>query len=182
MLYQANAVVELRRPRLAPQRDLGDAVIEGVQHALAHLRIAPEQIRRGRQGLRTGTGVDRRQGLLEIHGLGPKDLQWPIVGEVSEQDGDVPAGHRTVEEPAAGEAHHVDHACGDDVEPVPHVVVSDVWVGAKSRASVSAYCLNTAVSGIEGSSNHRVSIPCTKARISTALTAGSMSMRYEPSA
>src|SRR5271166_6818285 len=131
-----------------------------------------------------GPGSHGGQGDLEVECLGPDDLQGPSVGpvgQVGQQHGDVPARHRPVEEPAAGEPHHVDDAGGDDVEPVPHVL-SHVLGVAKSRASASAYSLNTSVSGIEGSSNHIVSIPWTKARISTALTAGSMSVRYRPSA
>jgi hypothetical protein len=41
--------------------------------------------------------------------------------------------------------------------------------------------LNTSVSGIEGSSNHKVSIPLMKASISTALPAASKSGRNWPS-
>ena len=46
VLYQANAVIKLSGPSLAPQRDLGDAMIEGLQHALADPRVASEEIRR----------------------------------------------------------------------------------------------------------------------------------------
>ena len=79
---QADAVVELGRPGLPPQRDLGDAVIEGLQDALPHPRVAAEQIRRGRQGLRAGTDSHRRQGVFEVERLGAEDLQRPIIGVV----------------------------------------------------------------------------------------------------
>src|SRR6516164_276167 len=185
MLYQLNAVVELGRPGLPPQRDLGDAVIEGLQDALPHARVASEQIGRGGQGLGAGPVFHRGQRLLEVDYLGSEDLQGPtvgVVGQVRQQHGDVPSRHRPVEEPAAGESHHVDDAAGHDVEPVPHVFSRVAIGGAKSRPSESAYSLNTSVSGIEGLSNHIVSIPWTKATISTALTAGSISARYRLSA
>src|SRR6516162_9940124 len=168
MLYQLNAVVELGRPGLPPQRDLGDAVIEGLQAG---------------PGLRPG--FHRGQRLAEVDYLGSEDLQGPtvgVVGQVRQQHGYVPSRDRPVEQPAAGKSHHVDDAAGDDVEPVPHVFSDVVVGGAKSRPSDSAYSLNASVSGIEGLSNHIVSIPWTKATISTALTGGSISARYRPSA
>src|SRR5207237_9817342 len=102
----------------------------------------------------------------------------PVIGTVGEKHGDIPSRHRPVKQPSSGETHGVDDVAGDHVEPVSQVLVG----GVKSRASDSAYSLNTSVSGIEGLSNHIVSIPWTNARISTALTAGSMSARYRPSA
>ena len=77
----------------------------------------------------------------------------------------------------ACELHRVEHGRCDDVEAVPHVGLDGV---ARSRASDCAYSLNASVSGIEGSSNHNVSIPLMKARISVALMAGSKSVRYKP--
>ena len=53
MLHQADAVIEFGRPSLSPQRDFGDAVIESLQYALSHPRIAAEQVRGGdRRSLR----------------------------------------------------------------------------------------------------------------------------------
>src|SRR6516225_10825088 len=175
MLYQPNAVVELGRPGLPPQRDLGDAVIEGLQDALPHARVASEQIGSGGEGLGAGPGLrpgfHRGQRLLEVDYLGSEDLQGPtvgVVGQVRQQHGYVPSRHRPVEQPAAGKSHHVEDPAGDDVEPVPHVFSDVVVGGAKSRPSDSAYSLNASVSGIEGLSNHIVSIPWTKATIPTA--------------
>ena len=118
----------------------------------------------------------RRQRVFKVGDLGAQDLQRSFVGMVGENDRHVPPGHRPVEQPAAGEPDHIGDIRGDDVEPVSHAGLG----GAMSRANDSAYSLNTSVSGIEGLSNHVVSIPVMKARICTALTVTSMSMRNWP--
>ena len=80
---------------------------------------------------------------------------------IGDQHGDVPAGHRPVEQPTAGELHHVGDVRGDHIEPVSHTELG----GAMSRANDSEYSLKTSLSGIDGSSNHVVSIPVLKAKI-----------------
>src|ERR1700742_1431872 len=74
VLHQADAVLELGRPRLSPQRHLGDAMVKGLQHALAHPLVAAEEVRRGGQGLRTGTGAYGGQRVLQIDDLDAEDL------------------------------------------------------------------------------------------------------------
>src|SRR5262245_46427774 len=119
----------------------------------------------------------RLQHRLEITHLRTENLEWPNVLVRADQDGDVPSGHHPVVDPAACELHRVQHCGRHHVQPVPHVEL----LRASSRPSDSAYPLNTSASGIEGSSNHRVSIPLMKASISTALLAASKSGRYWPS-
>ena len=119
---------------------------------------------------------DRRQRVFEVDDLGAENLQRPLIGMVGDQHRHVPAGHRPVEQPAAGEPHHVGDIRGDDVEPISHAGLG----GAMSRANDSEYSLKTSVSGIEGLINHVVSIPVMKARICTALTVTSISMRNWP--
>src|SRR5581483_9352978 len=95
---------------------------------------------------------------------------------VDEQHGDIPSGHRPVEQPAGGELDHIGDVRSDHVEAVSHSGIG----GARSRANDSAYSLKTSVSGIEGFSSHVVSIPVMKAMIWSALTVTSMSRRYRP--
>src|SRR5947209_6474515 len=119
---------------------------------------------------------DCRQRVFEIKDLGAEDLQRALVGMIGDHNRHIPAGHCPVEQPAAGEAHHVGDIGGHDVEPIPHAGFG----GAISRANDSEYSLNTSVSGIEGLISHVVSIPVMKARICTALTVTSISMRNWP--
>ena len=118
----------------------------------------------------------RRHRVFEVDDLGAEDLQRPFIRVIGDHNRHVPPGHRPVEQPAAGEPHHVGDIRGDHVEPVSHAGLG----GAMSRANDSAYSLKTSVSGIEGLSNHVVSIPVMKARICTALTVTSISMRNWP--
>lgn len=118
----------------------------------------------------------RRQRVFEVDDLSAEDLQRSFVGMVGDKNRHIPSGHRPVEQPTAGELHHIGDVRGDDVEPVSHTGFG----GAMSRANDSAYSLKTSVSGIEGLSNHVVSIPVMKARICTALTVTSMSIRNWP--
>ncbi len=120
-----------------------------------------------------GRSLPGFQHRLEIEGLGAEHLEGAHILAAVHQHGDIPARHHPVVDPAAGEPHRVEDGRRDDIEPVPHVSLD----GARSRASESAYSLNTSVSGIEGSSSHRISIPLMKARISTALLAASKSVR-----
>ena len=177
VLHRIDALIELGGQTLAPERHFGRALLERVQDVLAHPRVTVEQIGGDRNGLRMRAVLPRLQHRFQIAHLGAEDLERPDILVVADQDGDVPSGHHPVVDPAACEPHRVEHGGCNHVEPVPHVEL----LGASSRPSDSAYPLNTSVSGIEGSSNHRVSIPLMKARISTALLAASKSVRYSPS-
>ena len=75
VLHQPDAALEFDGPVLAPQRDLGDTLVEGLQHALPHAGVAPEQVRRRRQGLRLRARSRRHQGVFEVEDPGPEDLQ-----------------------------------------------------------------------------------------------------------
>lgn len=118
----------------------------------------------------------RCQCVFEIDDLDPQDVQRTFVRMVDKKNRHVPSGHRSVEQPTPGEFDYIDHFRGDHVKPIPHGELG----GAMSRANDSAYSLKTSVSGIEGLSNHVVSIPVRKAIICTALTVTSISMRYRP--
>src|SRR4051794_23214359 len=143
----------------------------------AHPRVAVEQVGGDRNRLRMRAVLPCGQHGLEITHLGAENLERPNFLIISDQHGDVPARHHPVVDPAAGERHRVDHGWCHDVQPVPHVE----FLGAISLPSDSAYPLNASVSGIDRSSNHRVSIPVMKASISTAFVAASKSGRNVPS-
>ena len=119
----------------------------------------------------------RLQHRFEVGCGGSENLERANVVAAADQHRHVPPGHDAVVDPTAGGVDRIEHRGRDDIEPVPHVGMGCGLVAASSRPSESAYPLNTSVSGIEGSSNHKVSIPLMKARISTALVAASKSLR-----
>src|SRR4051812_34257169 len=151
-------------------------MVERCEHALTHALVADEHVCRDGDRLRDRVVGPRLKCRIEVTGLDPEDLERSGVVADGDQHGDVPAGHHAVDQPAACELHDLGDAAGDDVESIPHVIFLS-GAGVKSRASVSPYSLNTSARGIEGSSNHAVSIPLTNAKISTALMAGSKSRR-----
>jgi hypothetical protein len=142
MLNRIGTLVELSRPCFAPQRHLCQPLIESLEYAPPRSQVAGEQICRDRHRLRTQTIGQRYERVVEVEGLGSKDLQRPHIDGVSDENSNVPPGHHPVEHPPAGMGHHVEHAQGNDIEPI-----SDVqFVVAKSRVLDSAYCLNTSAS------------------------------------
>ena len=166
----------------APQRHFGQSVVEGTEHATAHPLVAGEEL--GGDGNRLWVGTVRPlvEGRFEVVRRNTENLQRSHVFVGGEQHGDIPPGHHAVDEPTACERDHLGDVASHHVEPVSgvggHLGHGVLFaVGAKSRASASPYSLNTSARGIEGSSSHAVSIPLTKASISTALTAASTSVR-----
>src|SRR5699024_3185687 len=116
----------------------------------------------------------------QVENASAEDLQRPALPDITDQHRDVPPRGDSVVDPAPGGGHDIEDIEPDDVEPVPPCGPAPfargsvaVFGPAKSRASVSVYALNTSARGIEGSSNHDISIPLINASISTALTVAS---------
>ena len=78
----SDAVVEFGGPALAPQRHLGQALLERAEHALTHPVVACEQVGGDGDGLRVrplGPHLERR---FEIRRFDAEDLQWPLIRAV----------------------------------------------------------------------------------------------------
>jgi hypothetical protein len=57
VLHRSDAVVELRGPRLAPQRHFGLPMVEGLVHHLLDAQVVREKVRSDRYGLWRRTAV-----------------------------------------------------------------------------------------------------------------------------
>jgi hypothetical protein len=122
VLDRFDARFQAGRPRVTPERHLGEPSLQRAQHVVPGLRVGGRD--GGRDGERARPPRGRRivVGLL-VGGIHPENLQRADIAPVSEDDGDVPAGQRAVEQPATGGPHDVVDVARPDLEPILAVAV-----------------------------------------------------------
>ena len=80
----SDAVIEFGGQVLTPQRDLGEALLECAEHAVAHPLVACEQVGGDGDRLRVWTLFPKRQRRFEIRRRDAEDMQWPLIRAIGQ--------------------------------------------------------------------------------------------------
>ena len=153
------ARVQTGLPRVAPQGHLGESALQRTQHVIPKLRIGGDHAGRDRERQRARRGRRIIVGLVAV-GAQPEDLQRADVTGSGEDHGDVPAGHRAVEQPAARGSHDVADVERRDVQ----LVLAEAARGDSRPAGTRRACL-AAVVGLKRLSAHGIALLSVLVRI-----------------
>ena len=123
MTYLVSTAGKARRPSTTPQDDFGQALLERVQHAMSDPWVTVEQVGRDRQRVNLRSLQPGSPARPDLQDVDTEDPQGMHVLHLGNHNGHVPSGHPAVEQPATCSFDDIEHACRNDVEPVPHIAI-----------------------------------------------------------